>query len=1093
MINRYRYTLVAITLLILVLACRGFCEIGANLPYKRYEAEFGSWGLGAVLHKSKDFIQDSTASEASNQCYVGLLEKGSYLEWVIKDSVDGVNIRFTLPDSPDGNGVNGLLGVYVNGEKVTDVVLTSYWAWQYFESSDPSNVPSRRPRMRFDEVHFKLEKVLNPGDTLRFVKIGDDSYEYGIDFVELEKVPPEIPKPDDALSVTDFGATPDDGNDDWSGFCNCINTAGNRGKNVYIPKGKYLLGKRLDLNVSDIKIIGAGIWYTEIYFTNNGVGGGGILGTDNCSKVEIAHMYLNSVINSRFYNDDPRTQYVYKCFMGTFGDNSIIHDIWEEHFECGFWIGDYSYPLSYTENFTIYNCRIRNNYADGVNFTQGTSNSVVRNCNIRNNGDDGLACWPSDYNSVKMSVNVLFENNTIEHNWRAGGIAIFGGDGHIIRNNLVKDNFAGSGIRLTTDFDGYNFRNTSNITFENNLIIHCGTSDDLWGIERGAVELAATRERIKNVNFKNLTIIGAQRDGIMIGGNAGFSGIYFENVIIDSTGLDPYVDSRVIEPHEGKAIVVYTNVGEAEISGLTISNIESEDPIYVKKGFDLKIRYANIPLEDIRLDPKIIKLPRLRVDTISVNPVPQYASNYSINWELADTNIAVIIDTNNVYASIMGKLPGSTYLIAQTPDGLIEDTCIVDVVPAVNIYSPDQFCYENGDSVIVIVDALGIDRDISVEYSVGGSATINEDFIIIGFTDNIINLNPSKYADTLVLKTVDDELREGPEYIGMGIVSNDNYTIGGRKNCKITILDDDMGDLQPPVIGITRTPCIIDGNIDPMWSNTPPMPIGNVVIGERQDDFYAEWRAMADETNLYILVNVKDSVLINDSGSNWWEDDAIEVFIDGDNSKGTSYDGINDFQYGFRWGDSSINIGANSLNKTDGIDFFIKGTKDGYILELLIPWQTVGVIPDVGDVIGFDIGVDDDDNGEARESQIVSLAKNETGWRNPSVLGEVCIGISKDNIDRSSKYKLSDFKISKIYPNPFNYSTCVEYYLPYKSSVVIKIYNVKGQMVRRISCGEKSAGVYKSILEAKGLSSGLYFAVVETAFDIRTEKILLIK
>ena len=178
----------------------------------------------------------------------------------------------------------------------------------------------------------------------------------------------------------------------------------------------------------------------------------------------------------------------------------------------------------------------------------------------------------------------------------------------------------------------------------------------------------------------------------MIGGNAGFSGIYFENVIIDSTGLDPYVDSRVIEPHEGKAIVVYTNVGEAEINGLTISNIESEDPIYVKKGFGLKIRYANIPLEDIRLDPKIIKLPRLRVDTISVNPVPQYASNYSINWELADTNIAVIIDTNNVYASIMGKLPGSTYLIAQTPDGLIEDTCIVDVVPAVNIYSPDQFC-----------------------------------------------------------------------------------------------------------------------------------------------------------------------------------------------------------------------------------------------------------------------------------------------------------------------------------------------------------------------------------------------------------------
>ncbi|MBO8130716.1 MAG: right-handed parallel beta-helix repeat-containing protein [Candidatus Marinimicrobia bacterium] len=1089
----YKYLFVSIFLIATILCNKSVSQIGASFPYRRYEAEFGNWGAGSILHESKMFIQDSTASEASNQSYIGLPLAGDYVEWTINDSADGINIRFMLPDSPEGNGVNGLLGVYVNGEKIFDINLTSYWSWQYFPSSDPTNTPSERPRMRFDEVHFKLDSPLKPGDILRFTKEGRDNYEYGIDFIEIEKIPEKVPKPDSALSVTDFGAVPDDEYDDSEGFNDCIYEAKNQGKDVYIPEGKYLLSKQLVLDISNIKIIGAGIWYTEIFFTNDSISGGGIVGGDNCSNVEIAHIYLNSVINSRFYNDKPEQQYIYKCFMGTFGSNSIIHDIWEEHFECGFWIGDYSYPMKYTDNLIIYNCRIRNNYADGVNFTQGTSNSIVRNCNIRNNGDDGLACWPYDDLSAKMSENIIFENNTIEHNWRAGGIAIFGGNGHIIRNNIIKDNFAGSGIRLTTDFSGYNFEYTDEITFENNLIIKCGTSYDLWGYERGAVELAATLKEIKNINFIDLNIIDAQRDGIMIGGNAGFSNILFKNVVIDGTGLDPYIESKRIETHEGKAIVVCTGIGEAEINGLTISNIESDEPIYVKEGFNLKINYTNIAIEDIMLNPKLMELPRLKIDTVALNTIPQYASNYSINWVLTDTNIAVIVDTSNTFASIMGKLPGRSYLIAYTPDNLIRDTCIIDVIPAVNIYSPDQFCLEDGDSAIVVIDAFGIDNDISVKYSVEGSAEVNDDFIIIENIDSVINLNSSKFVDTLTIKSINDEIVEGPEYISILLVSGENYIIGGKGSCIVTILDDDMGDIKPPIIGITKTPCIIDGNIDPMWANTPAMPINNVVIGNKQNDFYAEWKAMADKSNLYILVNVKDSVLINDSGSDWWEDDAVEVFIDGDNSKGKSYDGINDYQLGFRIKDDAISIGANSLSRVDGIEFCIKEVDSGYLLELLIPWQTIGISPEVGDVIGFDIGIDDDDDGGDRESQIVSLAENEEGWKNPGVLGEVYIGLSKNDIDHVEINQTGRFKLNRIYPNPFNSRTCVEYTIPYESNLDIKIYNVKGQVVEKMDEGKKAPGDYKSIIDAKGLPSGLYFIVFETSFDREVQKILLIK
>jgi len=55
---------------------------------------------------------------------------------------------------------------------------------------------------------------------------------------------------------------------------------------------------------------------------------------------------------------------------------------------------------------------------------------------------------------------------------------------------------------------------------------------------------------------------------------------------------------------------------------------------------------------------------------------------------------------------------------------------------------------------------------------------------------------------------------------------------------------------------------------------------------------------MHDGTNLYLRIRVSNdgfSPVVNDS-VDFWHDDSIEIFIDGDNSKGLSYDGVNDFQ-----------------------------------------------------------------------------------------------------------------------------------------------------------------------------------------------------
>jgi len=571
----------------IILFINSFGQHGANyMPYTRYEAEEAELAGQATINAAPAFRQHKIASEASGQSYVGLPDSASSITWTLDDTADGITLRFTLPDAPDGNGLEATLKILINGIAFKDIELTSYWAYQYFSGSDPTNTPYTNPRMRFDETHCRLNTIFYPGDTLTIKKSEQAGAVIGIDFIELEKIADKINKPASAYTVIDYGAVPDDGNDDLAAFNQCIAEADEYGADVYIPEGKFILSDQLTLDVKNMKIQGAGMWYTEIYFSQNAIRGGGILGHDSAGNLEICNFYLSSALNSRFINGEYAS---YHGFSHTFGVNSQIHHVWVEHFETGFWIADYVSPVAQTISLKISNCRIRNTYADGINFSQGTSFSIVEHSNIRNTGDDALACWPNDHADAKMAKNNIFRYNTIEHTWRAAGIGVFGGDGHQVHHNFIKDGFAGSGIRLTTDFPGYHFQNTKEIKFFENTIIHCGTSNDLWDGERGAIELAATGDPIENITFENIDILNSQRNAIQLGGNSGFSNINFKNINIDGTGLDPYTKSKFTESHEGKAVMIYTSIGTASFKNIAMSNIEAADPILIEEGFNYEL------------------------------------------------------------------------------------------------------------------------------------------------------------------------------------------------------------------------------------------------------------------------------------------------------------------------------------------------------------------------------------------------------------------------------------------------------------------------------------------------------------------------
>ncbi len=68
----------------------------------------------------------------------------------------------------------------------------------------------------------------------------------------------------------------------------------------------------------------------------------------------------------------------------------------------------------------------------------------------------------------------------------------------------------------------------------------------------------------------------------------------------------------------------------------------------------------------------------------------------------------------------------------------------------------------------------------------------------------------------------------------------------------------------------------------------------------------------------------------------------------------------------------------------------------------------------------------------------------------------------------------SEYHLSQNYPNPFNPTTSIEFSIPTKSHVSLKIYNLLGEEVKSLVTGERNAGKYKLKFNASNLASGVY-------------------
>ncbi|MBU1653063.1 T9SS type A sorting domain-containing protein, partial [bacterium] len=89
--------------------------------------------------------------------------------------------------------------------------------------------------------------------------------------------------------------------------------------------------------------------------------------------------------------------------------------------------------------------------------------------------------------------------------------------------------------------------------------------------------------------------------------------------------------------------------------------------------------------------------------------------------------------------------------------------------------------------------------------------------------------------------------------------------------------------------------------------------------------------------------------------------------------------------------------------------------------------------------------------------------------------------------------QISRFILHQNYPNPFNSQTCISFYLPAATSVLLEVFDLNGRRVSILADGEYHAGGWSVNWDADHLASGIYLYHFATENFSYTRKMVLLK
>lgn len=173
----------------------------------------------------------------------------------------------------------------------------------------------------------------------------------------------------------------------------------------------------------------------------------------------------------------------------------------------------------------------------------------------------------------------------------------------------------------------------------------------------------------------------------------------------------------------------------------------------------------------------------------------------------------------------------------------------------------------------------------------------------------------------------------------------------------------------------------IDASVDSVWSNAPEMKLETKQMAWSGATGTA--KALWDDNNLYVLVQVKDDKL-DKSNPNAWEQDSVEVFVDENNAKSSVFQ-EDDGQYRVNF-ENAASFNPEAI--AAGFESKVSVSGTNYTVEMKIPFKKVKPVNNAK--IGFDAQINDAKDG----NRISANAWNDPsgqGYQDPSVFGELTL------------------------------------------------------------------------------------------------------
>jgi uncharacterized protein YjdB len=267
----------------------------------------------------------------------------------------------------------------------------------------------------------------------------------------------------------------------------------------------------------------------------------------------------------------------------------------------------------------------------------------------------------------------------------------------------------------------------------------------------------------------------------------------------------------------------------------------------------------------------------------------------------------------------------------------------------------------------------------------------------------------------------------------------------------------------------------VNGSLSEAQWNVVTTSFSKNVVGTTNNT--ATFGVLWDSNNLYIGAKVLDANLFSDS-SDPWEDDGIEIYIDANNNKLSTYDGL-DNQIIKNYNKSTV---YTKLGIT-GLQHAWAAISGGYSIEIAIPWSQLGIAaPAQGTTIGFDIGYDDDDNGSTRDGQAVwngtvNNYSNTAGFGS-LVLNNTAAREAMDAAEQSSENEIS------VWP------TVIERDLNIQTDGSYHTVEVVDMLGRSHYKNNSIEGKTSMVLDLSHLSAGVHFVRLRSIVQSKTIRVI---